>query len=96
MPTAMSSGSFTPTSEVCVFFNSVVCGAFILPFLIPLNTSSSSPHHAQELQKIGEALKDEKFREMLAEYAKEISDPATRAVCLISRGGGCESPNKLL
>ena len=31
-----------------------------------------------EVKRLGEALKDEKFRKMLAEYAEEISDPENR------------------
>ena len=31
-----------------------------------------------EIKRLGEALKDEKFREMLREYAEEISDPENR------------------
>eukprot|EP00912_Choanoflagellata_sp_UC4_P000106 UC4_evm2s73 len=33
----------------------------------------------EELEKIGKAMKDPKFRELFAEYAKEISDPENRA-----------------
>lgn len=31
-----------------------------------------------EVDRIGEALKDEKFRKMFAEYAEELSDPKNR------------------
>lgn len=33
-----------------------------------------------EVDRIGKALKDEKFRKMFVEYAEEISDPKNREV----------------
>lgn len=35
----------------------------------------------QELDKFEKAMKDEEFRKLLVEYAKEISDPENKKVC---------------
>ena len=35
----------------------------------------------QEASRMRNALKDEKFRKLLAEYAEEISDPENKMVC---------------
>lgn len=40
----------------------------------------------QELERIQNAMKNNEFRKMFTEYAKEISDPENRKVgCLISK-----------
>ena len=41
--------------------------------------AASAPwHRAQELKSLDKAMKDPKFRELLAEYAQELSDPANK------------------
>ena len=39
----------------------------------------------EELHNIAEAMKDEKFRKLLVEYAEEISNPDNRKVILRSK-----------
>lgn len=36
----------------------------------------------QELERFQNAMKNEEFRKMFSDYAKEISDPENRKVCL--------------
>ena len=50
--------------------------------VLPTPTHSPPPptHYLQEVDQIKKALQKDEFRKLLAEYAKEISDPENRRI----------------